>query len=42
MYFQTAVAHKEYFNYVYNLFRHAKDYIPQSKIFKDRRTKKNT
>jgi hypothetical protein len=39
---QTAVAHKEYFNYVYNFFITfcAKDYVTQSKIIRDNRTKK--
>jgi LAGLIDADG DNA endonuclease family len=42
VYAQTAIAHKEYFNYVYNFFMSfcVKDYIPQSKIVKDNRTKK--
>lgn len=42
VYAQTAVAHKEYFNYVYNFFMPfcAKDYIPQSRLVKDNRTKK--
>jgi LAGLIDADG DNA endonuclease family len=41
-YTQTAISHKEYFNYVYNFFMPfcVKDYIPQSKIVKDNRTKK--
>ena len=42
VYAQTAVAHKEYFNYVYSLFMLfcAKGYTPQSRIFRDKRTKK--
>ena len=43
VYAQTAVAHREYFNYVYSLYMPfcAKDYIPQSSIVRDNRTKKN-
>lgn len=43
VYAQTAVAHKEYFNYVYSLFMPfcAKDYISQSSIIRDNRTQKN-
>lgn len=42
VYAQTVIAHKEYFNYVYNLFVPfcVKNYIPQFKIVKDNRTKK--
>lgn len=39
---QTAVVHKEYFHYVFNFFIAfcTKDYVPQSKIVRDNRTKK--
>lgn len=42
LYAQTAVEHKEYFNYVYSFFTPfcVKDYIPQSKLVRDNRTKK--
>jgi hypothetical protein len=42
VYAQTAVAHKEYFNYVYSLFMPfcVKDYIPQSRLVRYNRTKK--
>ena len=42
VYAHTAIAHKEYFNYVYSFFIPfcAKDYIPQSKLIRDNRTKK--
>lgn len=42
VYAQTAVAHKEYFNYVYSFFMPfcVKDYKPQSRIVRDNRTKK--
>lgn len=42
IYAQTAVTHKAYFDYVFSLFLPfcAKDYIPQSKIVRDNRTKK--
>jgi hypothetical protein len=42
IYAQTAVAHKEYFDYVFSLFLPfcVKDYIPQSKLVRDNRTKK--
>ena len=42
VYAQTAITHKEYFNYVYNFFKPfcAKDYIFQSRSVKDNRTKK--
>lgn len=42
VYAQTAVAHKEYFNYVYSLFKPfcANDYTVQSRIVRDNRTKK--
>lgn len=42
IYAQTAVTHKEYFNSVFSLFLPfcVKDYIPQSKIVRDNRTKK--
>jgi len=41
-YAQTAIAHKEYFNYVYSFFIPfcAKDYIPKSRLIRDNRTKK--
>lgn len=45
VYAQTAVAYKEYFNYVYSLFMPfcAKDYISPSSIIRDNRTlKKDT
>ena len=42
VYAQTAVKHKEYFDYVFSFFSSfcVKDYIPQSKIVRDNRTKK--
>ena len=42
IYAQTAVTHKEYFNYVYSLFKPfcANDYIPQSRLIRDNRTNK--
>ena len=42
IYAQTAVKHKEYFDYVFSFFSSfcVKDYIPQSKIVRDNRTKK--
>src|SRR5579871_2456683 len=42
VYAQTAVKHKEYFDYVYSFFVPycVKDYISQSRIVKDNRTKK--
>ena len=42
VYAQTAVAHKNYFYYVLSFFLSfcAKDYIPQSRIVRDNRTKK--
>lgn len=42
VYAQTAVTHKEYFDYVLSFFLAfcAKDYIPQSRIVRDNRTKK--
>ena len=42
IYAQTAVKHKEYFDYVFSFFSPfcVKDYIPQSKIVRDNRTKK--
>jgi LAGLIDADG DNA endonuclease family len=42
VYAQTAVAHKEYFNYVHSLFMPfcAKNYIPQLRIARDNRTNK--
>lgn len=42
VYAQTAVAHKEYFDYVLSFFLSfcAKDYEPQSRIVRDNRTKK--
>ena len=41
-YAQTAVAHKEYFDYVFSFFISfcVKDYKPQSKLVRDNRTKK--
>lgn len=42
VYAQTAVAHKEYFNYVYSFFKPfcVNDYTPQSRIGRDNRTLK--
>lgn len=42
VYAQTAVKHKEYFDYVYSFFMPycVKDYIPQIRIVRDNRTKK--
>lgn len=42
VYAQTAVVHKEYFNYVYSFFMPfcAENYTPQSRIVRDNRTKK--
>lgn len=42
VYAQTAVAHKEYFDYVLSYFLAfcVNDYIPQSRIVRDNRTKK--
>ena len=42
VYAQTAVAHKEYFDYVLSFFLPycANDYTPQSRIVRDNRTKK--
>lgn len=42
VYAQTAVTHKAYFEYVYSLFTTfcAKDYIPQSRVSRDKRTNK--
>jgi len=42
VYAQTAVTHKEYFDYVFSFFISfcVKDYIPQSRIVRDNRTKK--
>lgn len=42
VYAQTAPAHKEYFNYVYNIFKPfcVSGYMPQSKVVRDNRTKK--
>ena len=42
IYAQTAVKHKEYFDSVFSFFSPfcVKDYIPQSKIVRDNRTKK--
>ena len=41
VYAQTVPAHKEYFNYVYKIFMPfcTKDYIPQSRLYIDKRTK---
>jgi len=43
IYAQTAEKHKEYFDYVFSFFKPfcVKDYIPQFKIVRDNRTKKN-
>lgn len=43
MYAQTAVAHKEYFNYVLSIFIPfcVDNYKPQSKLFVDKRTNKS-
>lgn len=42
VYAQTAITHKEYFDYVLSFFLPycAKDYKPQSRIVRDNRTKK--
>ena len=42
IYAQTAVTHKEYFDYVFSYFLPlcVENYIPQSKIVRDNRTKK--
>ena len=42
VYSQTAVAHRAYFEYVYNFFKElcVKDYIPQSRTMIDKRTNK--
>lgn len=42
VYAQTAIAHKEYFNYVYSIFKPfcVSGYIPQSRVVRDNRTKK--
>lgn len=42
VYAQTAVSHKEYFDYVFSFFISfcVKDYKPQSRIVTDNRTKK--
>lgn len=42
VYAQTAVTHKAYFEYVYSLFTTfcANNYIPQSRVVRDNRTKK--
>lgn len=42
VYAQTAVAHKEYFDYVYSFFKDlcVNDYIPQLRIVRDNRTNK--
>ena len=42
IYAQTAVLHKAYFDYVFSFFLPfcVKDYIPQSKVVRDNRTKK--
>jgi len=42
IYAQTAVTHKEYFDYVFSYFLPfcVKDYVTQSKIVRDNRTKK--
>ena len=42
VYAQTALAHKEYFNYVYSIFKPfcVNDYMPQPRVVRDNRTKK--
>lgn len=42
MYGQTAVTHKAYFDYVFNIFMPfcANDYTPQLRVVRDNRTKK--
>ena len=42
VYAQTAIAHKEYFNYVYSIFKPfcVSGYMPQPRIVRDNRTKK--
>lgn len=42
VYAQTAIKHREYFNYVYNIIAPfcTNNYIPQSRIIKDNRTNK--
>ena len=42
VYAQTAITHKAYFEYVYSFFTNfcTKDYIPQSRVVRDKRTKK--
>lgn len=42
VYAQTAVAHKEYFDYVYSFFKDlcVNDYTPQLRIVRDNRTNK--
>lgn len=42
MYAQTAILHKAYFEFVYSFFTPfcVKDYIPQTKVFRDKRTNK--
>lgn len=43
VYAQTAITHAAYFQYVYSLFTIfcAKNYKPQSRVFRDKRTNKN-
>lgn len=42
VYAQTAIAHKEYFNYVYSIFKPfcVSGHMPQTRIVRDNRTKK--
>ena len=42
VYAQTAIAHKEYFNHVYSMFKPfcVAGYIPQPRVVRDNRTKK--
>lgn len=42
VYAQTAILHKAYFEYVYSFFTSfcVKDYVPQSKVVRDKRTNK--
>lgn len=42
VYAQTAVAHKEYFDYVYSFFKYlsVNDYAPQLRTVRDNRTNK--
>lgn len=42
VYAQTSITHKGYFDYVYSIFSYfcVKDYLPQSRIIRDKRTNK--